>query len=413
MGDSVVSDKGSSDRFRWLILAVVWLAGFIQPMNMVKIFALAPVLMDSFQISEDMMSIVMSLFYVIGIVLAFPAASVVNKIGIKVTAVIALVFSILGGIVGALSTDLTVFMISRVLEGVGMGVMGVVGVAAISPWFKPSKRGFPLAIWGTWVTIAFLIGPALFSFIYDTTGSWQIIWWGLVVFSVIVLVLFIFVYREPTFIFDTSENIVEVNEVVRETLPKPEVMLALKSPVMWIIGFMILVVAAASMAMQSFFPTYVYSLPDVSLSLAGIVVSSAALVGAVCALLAGKISDRIRSRKIILLIGFIAAIVYSAILFQVTEILLFIPILILIGIGENFTMAMIYASTAELMPNEKIAGASALLAFMQNIGMLVGTTAIGFVFVAVGDWGLAALLVPVPLYAIGLILTIVAWKKLP
>lgn len=85
----------------------------------------------------------------------------------------------------------------------------------------------------------------------------------------------------------------------------------------------------------------------------------------------------------------------------------------IVPIGENFTMANIYGGTAESTPPARIAGASAILAFMQSVGMLVGTMAIGYVFTAVGNWGTAALMVPVPLFAICMILTIVFWKKLP
>lgn len=408
----VDTPKRGPDRYGWVVLLVVWLCGFVAPLNMVKVTALSPVLMASFMIDEALMGQIMSLFYVLGIVMAFPAAGVVNRFGVRKVGIASLVLAIGGGLVGVLSPDISLFMFSRVLEGAGMGIMGVVGVVAISPWFAPSKRGLPLGIWAIWVTVAFMVGPALFTAVFDGTGTWQPVWWGVIVFDAIVLVLFVLLYRSPTFVFDESENRVEVDEAVLEKLPKPQVKAALRLPVVWLLGAMMLAYAAASMSIQGFFSTYVYSTLDVSLSVAGIVVTSGAVIGSVCAVLSGKISDRIRSRKVVLLVGWIAGMTYAWFVFSVDSLVLYVPILLLIGIGENATTSMIYASTAEMMSSDKVAGASAVLAFMQNVGMFVGTTALGALVGGMGDWGLAAHCTAVPLYGIGLVLTIIAWRKL-
>ena len=142
------------------------------------------------------------------------------------------------------------------------------------------------------------------------------------------------------------------------------------------------------------------------------IVTSGAVVGSVFAVLSGRISDRIHSRKIVLLVGWIAGIAYSWFVFSVDNLVLFVPIILLIGIGENATSSMIYASTAEMMAPDAVAGASAVLAFMQNIGMFVGTTALGGLVGVLGDWTLAAHCTAVPLYALGLVLTLLAWRKL-
>lgn len=412
MSNTIEAPARDPGRYGWVVLLVVWLCGFVAPLNMVKVTALSPVLMASFAIDEALMGQIMSLFYVLGIAMAFPAAGVVNKFGVRKVGIASLVLGICGGFVGVLSPDIFLFMLSRVLEGAGMGIMGVVGVVAISPWFAPSKRGLPLGIWAIWVTVAFMVGPALFTAVFDATGAWQPVWWGVIVFDMLVLVLFALLYRSPTFIFDEHENRIDVDEAVLERLPRPKVKAALSLPIVWLLGIMMLVYAAASMSIQGFFSTYVYEALDVSLSVAGIVVTSGAVIGSVCAVLAGKISDRVRSRKIVLLVGWIAGMTYAWFVFSVDSLLLYLPILLLIGIGENATTSMIYASTAEMMSPDKVAGASAVLAFMQNIGMFVGTTALGALVSSMGDWGLAAHCTAVPLYGIGLLLTIAAWKRL-
>lgn len=409
LADTPVRGPG---RYGWVVLAVVWLCGFVAPLNMVKVTALSPVLMASFGIDEALMGTIMSLFYVLGIVMAFPAAGIVNKYGVRNVGIVSLILAIVGGLAGVLSTSVPVFMASRVLEGAGMGIMGVVGVVAIAPWFAPSKRGVPLGIWAIWVTVAFMVGPALFTALFDATGSWRPVWWGTLMFDVMVLVLFVALYRAPGFVFDGEERPVEIDGAARDKLPKPNIKAAVRMPVVWLLGTMMLVYAAASMSIEGFFSTYVYSELAVSLTLAGVIVTSGAVVGSVFAVLSGRISDRIHSRKIVLLVGWIAGIAYSWFVFSVDNLVLFVPIILLIGIGENATSSMIYASTAEMMAPDAVAGASAVLAFMQNIGMFVGTTALGGLVGVLGDWTLAAHCTAVPLYALGLVLTLLAWRKL-
>ena len=204
----------------------------------------------------------------------------------------------------------------------------------------------------------------------------------------------------------------KIDGAARDKLPKPNIKAAVRMPVVWLLGTMMLVYAAASMSIEGFFSTYVYSELAVSLTLAGVIVTSGAVVGSVFAVLSGRISDRIHSRKIVLLVGWIAGIAYSWFVFSVDNLVLFVPIILLIGIGENATSSMIYASTAEMMAPDAVAGASAVLAFMQNIGMFVGTTALGGLVGVLGDWTLAAHCTAVPLYALGLVLTLLAWRKL-
>ena len=60
MADTPVRGPG---RYGWVVLAVVWLCGFVAPLNMVKVTALSPVLMASFGIDEALMGTIMSVSY--------------------------------------------------------------------------------------------------------------------------------------------------------------------------------------------------------------------------------------------------------------------------------------------------------------------------------------------------------------
>lgn len=73
-------------------------------------------------------------------------------------------------------TYLTTLFISRIIEGLGLGVIAVVAPALISMWFPPEKRGLPMGIWGAWQMVAqsatFFLGEYL-----TLDYGWQGMWW--------------------------------------------------------------------------------------------------------------------------------------------------------------------------------------------------------------------------------------------
>lgn len=182
----------------WAITSVIFLAGLCMPANMGKVMWIAPVIMPAFGISEGTLGWLIGVFYILGAIIAFPAASFIKRIGIRNTVVIALLCGIVGGLVGCFAADVSVLMISRIIEGAGFGLMGVAGVAAISPWFPKNKRGLPLGIWAAWVAIANAITPMLNTAMAEATGGFSFVWYFYVAFDILVLVLFLAVYRAPS-----------------------------------------------------------------------------------------------------------------------------------------------------------------------------------------------------------------------
>lgn len=146
--------------------------GVHRPANMVKVTALAAPIMEWFAIDEASVSWVMSMFYIMGCVFAFPAAGIMKKLGMRKTVVIALVFEIVGGLMGVFSgNSLPLFMVSRALEGISWGLLAVAGIPAISAWFAPSKRGCPWASGASGWPWRSSLGPLLFAGMFDALGS--------------------------------------------------------------------------------------------------------------------------------------------------------------------------------------------------------------------------------------------------
>ncbi|MGV8084219.1 MAG: nitrate/nitrite transporter [Coriobacteriia bacterium] len=382
--------RAKASSYAWVILAVVWLAGFTAPANMAKVITLAPVIMGVFGISTSAIGWVIALFYVLGFVLAFPAASLTNRFGVKVTIVVSIACGALGSLLGVISGSLAIFMISRVLEGAGMGMLGVAGPAAISPWFPAEKRGRAMGIWAMWVAVAMIVCPIFYAWLYKV-ASWQSVWWFTLVFDVVILVLFLFMYRKPDFSFDGDEAAGEERVRIADVL---------KEPAIWLLGAVFLFDELVFMSINGFLTTYLTS-PNVGATLgtAALISSCMAISGSVFAPVSGIVSDKLKTRKWVLVAGLVAGCIYSAAVFNTHSVGVFWGLAVFAGIAGGAVPAMIWAATPELVKPVHVASAVAVAAFAQNVGMFIGASLTGNAITSLG-WSHSSLFVLLPFYII-------------
>ncbi len=402
--------------YGWVVLGVVFLAGLCAPANMAKVTTLAPILMEVFGIGPGLIGWVIALFYVLGFVMSFPTAGLANKFGIKKIVIAALCLSIVGGVIGAFSTSLPLFMASRVLEGAGMGIMGTIGIPAISPWFAPSKQGLPMGIWGMWVSVPMFVGPIVYTAIYESTGAWQPVWYFTIGLSVVALVVFSIFYKDPTYRFDENEQAVALDAAQGIELEKPSIKRALKLPVVWVLAIVILLDNSAFMAVQGFMTTYVYDFLGVSLGVAAALVSAAAVIGAVMSPVAGAVSDKIHSRRIVLLVSYVCACVYMWFVFDAAGLglAIYVPVVVLMGVACGAAGSMQWAICGEAVAPELQSGAMGVLAFAQNLGMFFGAAFFGAIVEGMGgDWAFASHAILLPIYVVVILIVVFNWKRLP
>lgn len=172
----------------WAIIIIAWFGGVALATAQNKVPPIMPTIMDAFGITESTAGWLTSVFTIIGMATAIPAAGMVRKMGTKMTGTFALGCATLGSLLGVFAHGLTFLMITRIIEGIGVGLIAVVGPVIISEWFPPEKRGGPMGLWGAWMgtsqTLLFLIGGTLVA-----KGGWQAVWWFSFIFCAIILVL--------------------------------------------------------------------------------------------------------------------------------------------------------------------------------------------------------------------------------
>lgn len=112
-------------RYAWVILAVTFFASICAPLGQFKVTAIAGEIIGTYGLNYAEFGMLMTCFAIIGAILAFPAAFICRRIGLRATVGIALGCIILGGFVEVITNTVVLLYLGRFLEGIGLGLVGV------------------------------------------------------------------------------------------------------------------------------------------------------------------------------------------------------------------------------------------------------------------------------------------------
>jgi MFS family permease len=408
--------------YGWVVLLVVYIAGLTPGFNMAKITALAPVVSRVFDYDVGITGLVVSLFFLLGFLLAFPGAALVKKLGIRTIVAVMECCGIVGSLLGAISTNFTVFLLSRVFEGAAFGVMGVAGPSAIAPWFKRANRGLPLGIWATWVALAMCVAPVIYGAISEGNGildpfaapveacilTVQQVWWGNFGFDIIALVLFLALYRDaPINMYGEEEEAVPSTKIDWKAI--------FANPLLIALAIIFLVDELAFMAINGLFTTYLTGAEGAPIALnmleATVWASSAAILGAIMAPVFGALTDILKTKKWVLFVGLLGGVGFTSLVFTQSDINIYYIIVVLGGIAGGGVPSVIWGSIPNTVRPDQFPSANAMVACSQNVGMFIGALAMGNAVMGLG-WTTASFVVLVPSYVICIIVLFVGLRKL-
>lgn len=384
---------------RWLIFSTVFVIGILASYNMFKAPPLFPVIIPELGFTDENVGWVMSMFAIIGAVLAFPAGAILGKLGIKKSLIITAASLAIGSALGAVATNAGLLLASRVVEGIGMGLISVVGPAAIATIIPRAKQGLAMGLWSVWfpagVVLAFNTAPAL-----SAALGWRSVWWLAAGLSLAALVFAVFCYAQPP---------AEKTEAVQSggVLRKPD----MRSIVLVAIGFMVWNMFNAG-AIGGFYPTFLQGVYAMDPQSAGFVSSLTNICVLALGPISGIVSDKLGTRKGLLVFGFAGAALFLTFGFGSNLTLIYVFL-----IGFSFFSAAVATGTFSIIPElthqpEKIGFSMAIVAFLQNIGIVVGSAAFPVLAAALmWDWNTASLMFCVPLAVIGLVCAIFVREK--
>jgi cyanate permease len=202
---SITANAEKTPRYAWVVWIVTYLVSFAAPLGQFKLVSMplefiyvpgaSPA--GGFMMDAAGFGMLMTIVSIIGIVLAFPAAFICRKIGLRWTVFLSAIGVILGGAIPlAMGTSIEGLYIGRFIEGLGIALVGVAAPTLITIWFPDKTRGVMLGLWCTWVPLSITLDSIVCPQLSQTSG-WQGVFLFVIIFTIVALILFMIFFRVP------------------------------------------------------------------------------------------------------------------------------------------------------------------------------------------------------------------------
>jgi MFS family permease len=173
------SSREEIPREAWLRLAACTGAAALLQLDGTLITVALPSVARSLSVSSASTSIVLSAYFAAYALALLPGGALVDRFGARRLALSGLALFALGAAAGAIAPSMGVLVGTRVVQGVGAGLVSPAALAGAVSGFPPERRGSALGIWGASAGVANLIGPLLGGVLTIALG-WRADWWALV-----------------------------------------------------------------------------------------------------------------------------------------------------------------------------------------------------------------------------------------
>ena len=170
--DSLIHPSHSS--YKWILLANVMLGTFMAVLDATIVNVGLPKIMASFAVGIDKIEWVITA-YMLALAVMLPTSGwLADKFGYKLIYFMGLLLFTFGSLLCGLSGNEQMLIFSRVIQGLGGGMIQPLGMAIISREFPPEQRGVAIGFWVISAAASVSFGPLIGGYLVDHF-SWQLI----------------------------------------------------------------------------------------------------------------------------------------------------------------------------------------------------------------------------------------------
>jgi MFS family permease len=224
-GDQILTVAGE----RWFILAILFLARTAMGFQFQAVAALSSLMVNQFGIDYTQLGMLIGLYLLPGIVIAYPGGLLGKHFGDKRIAVLGLALMVAGGLLTATGAYATI-LAGRLISGVGAVLLNVLLTKMTTDWFVGREIGTALALlissWPVGIGLALVTLPWL---AVHTSGSAAFASTAAV--AAVVLALIAAVYRAPPASVSPTASV----DAERARLSLPELTLVSMAGGIWML----------------------------------------------------------------------------------------------------------------------------------------------------------------------------------
>src|SRR5699024_8593605 len=197
---------------------------------------------------------------------AVPGGFIIQKYGVRFVGLLGLGILFVGVICSYFADSFTLLLVSRMVQGIGFGLVSVAAPSAIGQFVSPQMMNVSMGIWSTWIPlgslIMFLFAPYIVSaYQFDT-------YWGiLIIILIISFILYAKFIPRPVYSGD------DASEAVTNKLPKNSFKDEMKNKNIWIAAGAFASFTFTLFSFNTWISTYLVESSSMSLITAAIVPS--------------------------------------------------------------------------------------------------------------------------------------------
>ena len=385
----MISRLGS--RYKWFLLALLWISFINVHFHRVAYSPLIPTIMQELNISYTLAGLLMSAYFFTYASLQIPVGYLADKLGARVMTSLSLLILAIGVLLFSRVTSLEIGIIARSVIGLGAAALWVSGLKALSLWFSPSERGLITGIYGasgTTGAIIALLGVPLLSVIF---GWRRLFLLSAIPIFFLAVVDWFMIKDKPIDIglSPAKEFKSEEFEVPGLFSLKSSICMVFSNQYMWALCVGQFLYCGGMYGALTWVPTYGFNQLGFSMAWAGFIGSLIAF-GALGAPLAGFLSDRL-GRKLVFVAGMTCFGVFMFLLVLLGSgysSFIFALLALLAGTSTS-SLLMSFPIVTELFPSSVTGLAFGLLNMFAFLGALVYPILMGAILDFTGSYFLA------------------------
>ncbi|MEH7237677.1 MFS transporter [Bacillus sp. JJ1562] len=363
----------------WGILWVAFIAGVVATFVQFSIPPVLPLIQSTYNVSYTGSASLMSLFALMTLLSAVFGGFIVQRFGVRIIGLLGLGI-LFGGVVCILFADSFAFILfSRLLQGLGFGLVSVAAPSAIGQFITPKMMSIAMGIWSTWIPlgsfIMFLLAPVIV-----TSFPIHVYWISILV----ILFLSLFLYGKFIPGLRIERMLTSKEEVPR--LPKEAIKEELKNRHVWTAATAFAGFTFMLFSFNTWISTYLVETSSMSLIDAAIIPSIIAIIMVASNLYAGFLLKKFNHHLILFFLPpLLMALLWP--MFLLNSIEWYYINAVILGLVGGFLPTIVFASAPLLATRKETIGiAMSIVIIGENTGILIGPEIFGFVREITGQY---------------------------
>lgn len=284
-----VLDRQTTNTERWVTFAALFLFGFTASCNLFKASPVMTVIGGDLGLDAGGLGLIMTFYSIAALVMAFPDALVMRKIGVKAMVVISCAIMVCGTAISAFSSDSGMFLAGRAVEGIAYGLICVCGPNSLPRLFPRKQMGLAVGIWSQWIPCGTIIAFFTAPLVFEATGNWQGIWFVTLALGIVALILLIALVKMP----QKNENEIVAGDA--SIVAKPGKQFFASAALVCVVFFIWVFVYVVNI--NGMYPTFLQDVKGMSVFDSSMLPNWLAIITIPLGIVAGLVSDKFAIRK--------------------------------------------------------------------------------------------------------------------